>query len=606
MHIKNKKRFLIFGSLIVVLAITAFFYFHSKSGKVILIGLDGADWDIIDHFIQEGKLPHFKRFKTEGAFGYLKSFSPMLSPVLWTTIATGKSADEHGIVDFLEWNEDQKTRIPVMSNRIQVRTLWDILGDEGFSVGVFNWLVSWPAQPVNGVLVSDRLSYHIFPRIVGDRLTIDKLSWPQDYVVSRQHLLASPSGITYEESKPFIHIRREEFEKSYETGKYDIKNPQYNLRMILSSIKTMSRLALEKIETDQPHFLAFYLDAPDTMMHTYMDYAPPKLDRVSKEDFEKYKDAVGQTYVYLDQILGDFLRVAHPNTSFVLISDHGFKFKDERLNTSAAIGENAEERWHDEHGIIAFLGPQFSIGKEIKGYDLYDVAPTLLYLMDQPLAQDMKGQIMSSAFKQEQFDIEKISYIASYERGKKKDQPPPIRSSSDDTLKEKLVSLGYVNQGELVNIDESKEKKTLKSHFDTRNPLLEAYHLEESGKTQEATAAYEKILQENPGYNKAYVVHNQLSLLYKEKKSFRLALNHIQEAIALKPELSSLYVNQGNILRDFNRSKKAVKAYEKALSINAKDPMAHYNLGFLYEKQKNWHKAQEEYRKAFDLNPKFS
>jgi len=320
MTLKNKYRVLFLSILAsLVLAISAYFYLHSNTSKVILIGLDGADWDIIDHYINRGELPNFKHFKEEGAWGYLKSFSPMLSPVLWTTVATGKSPDEHGIVDFLEWNDVQKTRIPVTSHHIQVKTIWDILGDRGFKVGVFNWLISWPAYKVNGVLVSDRLGYHIFPHIVGDRLKIERLCWPNDYVLKRKYLLTSPSQITYEQAMPFVHVKRGDFEKSYRRGKYDIKNPQYNLRMILSSIKTMSQLALEKIEADQPNFLALYVDAPDTMMHTYMDYAPPKLERISKEDFEKYKDAVHQTYIYLDQILGDFLKEAEPNTSFILL-----------------------------------------------------------------------------------------------------------------------------------------------------------------------------------------------------------------------------------------------------------------------------------------------
>jgi len=550
-----------------------FIFKGNDSPKVILIGMDGADWGIIDQYIAEGKLPNFKRFKEEGAWGKLRSYSPMLSPVLWTTVATGKSPDEHGVVDFLEWDEVQKTRIPVTSDRVKVRPIWDILGEKGHTVGIFNWLISWPAQKVNGVLVSDRLGYHIFPHIVGDRLKVSQLAWPTDYVFKRQHLITSPSEITYEQAMPFVHVKRGEFERSFRKGRYDIRNPQYNLRMILSSKMTMFRLALESVERKQPDFLALYFDAPDTMMHTYMDYAPPKLDRISQSDFDRYKDAVEQSHIVLDRMLGDFLKEADPDTTFILVSDHGFKSGDERPEKSAVIGGNAEEIWHNPEGIIAFLGPQFEPGKEIKGYNLYDITPTLLYLFGQPLAEDMKGGIMTSAFRQEMFDIERIDHVASYENGESRQFQTVVRStvdsSSNDLLKERLVSLGYINQGELVPIEEVKKKKTQpKSHFDTRNPLLEAYHLEEAGKKDEAMKLYKEILRENPGYKNAYKVHNQLALLYKDKERYRRALNHIRKAIRKKPELGSLYVNRGNIQRDMKRFHKAMKSYKKALKLN--------------------------------------
>ena len=417
MSVFKRKYFLyLFIGTIFVSAIGTYFYFHKSPPKIILIGLDGADWDIIDSYIAQGKLPHFKHFKTEGTWGRLKSYSPTLSPVIWTTLATGKSPDEHGIVDFLVWDEIQKTRIPVTQNLVKSIPIWDILSQHGVKVGVFNWLVSWPAQKVKGVLVSDRLGYHIFPQIVGDRLKVEKLCYPDDYVFKRRHLLTSPAEITYEEAMPFVHIPQGEFEASYVKGKYDIKNPQYNLRMILASLKTMARLALEKVERHQPDFLALYFDSPDTMMHTYMDYAPPKLSRVSQKDFDKYKDAVEQTYVYLDKIVGDFLKEADPNTLFILVSDHGFKFGKERIERSAQIGEKAEERWHDMEGIVAFLGAPFPKAKEIKGVDVYDVLPTLLYMYDLPLAEDMKGKIMTSAFKEDYFTPSKIRYVATYEK----------------------------------------------------------------------------------------------------------------------------------------------------------------------------------------------
>src|SRR3989338_7322162 len=92
-----KKLSLFTGIALLIFSVGWFsigYFSKNKGPKLILLGIDGADWDIIDHYIIEGRLPTFSRLKREGAWGYLRSFDPMLSPMLWTTIATGKRPDE--------------------------------------------------------------------------------------------------------------------------------------------------------------------------------------------------------------------------------------------------------------------------------------------------------------------------------------------------------------------------------------------------------------------------------------------------------------------------------------------------------------------------------
>src|SRR5207249_5014379 len=68
--------------------------------RVVLVGIDGADWDVIDGLVARGRVPNLARLKREGAWARLRSSVPMLSPLLWTTVATGKTPDRHGINDF--------------------------------------------------------------------------------------------------------------------------------------------------------------------------------------------------------------------------------------------------------------------------------------------------------------------------------------------------------------------------------------------------------------------------------------------------------------------------------------------------------------------------
>jgi hypothetical protein len=124
-------------------------------GRVIVIGVDGADPEVLDTFMAEGKLPHFATLRRDGAYGHLRSSKPMLSPILWTTIATGRAPADHGIGHFVAVNPKTGEQLPVTSQMRRVRAIWNILSDAGRRVGVVGWWATWPAETVNGFIVSD-------------------------------------------------------------------------------------------------------------------------------------------------------------------------------------------------------------------------------------------------------------------------------------------------------------------------------------------------------------------------------------------------------------------------------------------------------------------
>jgi predicted AlkP superfamily phosphohydrolase/phosphomutase len=74
----------------------------SNRRKVLLIGWDAADWNIATPLLDKGRMPHLERLINEGVMGNIATLQPSLSPLLWTSVATGKLADQHGILDFAE------------------------------------------------------------------------------------------------------------------------------------------------------------------------------------------------------------------------------------------------------------------------------------------------------------------------------------------------------------------------------------------------------------------------------------------------------------------------------------------------------------------------
>ena len=123
--------------------------------KLLLIGWDAADWQMMNPLIDAGQMPTLKKLMDEGVSGNLATIRPMLSPMLWTSIATGKRADKHGIHGFLEPLPDGTNVRPVTSTSRKCKAIWNILNQSGLRSNVINWFASYPAEPINGAMVAN-------------------------------------------------------------------------------------------------------------------------------------------------------------------------------------------------------------------------------------------------------------------------------------------------------------------------------------------------------------------------------------------------------------------------------------------------------------------
>src|SRR5262245_47540689 len=140
----------------------------AESGRrLVIVGLDAADERMIDAGIAAGTLPHFARVRREGTTGPLRTHRPILSPILWTTMATGLTPDRHGVLDFVEPGPDG-AMVPITSRSRRAPAFWEILGERGVRSAVVGWYATWPAESVNGVVVSDRFAVHPYGPESGD------------------------------------------------------------------------------------------------------------------------------------------------------------------------------------------------------------------------------------------------------------------------------------------------------------------------------------------------------------------------------------------------------------------------------------------------------
>lgn len=122
--------------------------------RLLIIGLDGATFEVLDPLLEAGRMPNFKRFMTEGVSGQLNSTQPPITPAAWTTFMTGKGPGRHGILDFETYDATTHTLTFNSTYEIREKTLWQLLSEKGLRVGSINVPMTYPPKPVNGFMIS--------------------------------------------------------------------------------------------------------------------------------------------------------------------------------------------------------------------------------------------------------------------------------------------------------------------------------------------------------------------------------------------------------------------------------------------------------------------
>ncbi len=135
----------------------------ARDGRpVIFVGLDGADWELLDEYAASGVMPNLAALVAEGVGGVLETIQPPLSPLVWTTMMTGVSPLAHGILDFTRFNPQSGQKEPITSDERREPAIWNMTSAAGKRVGVLGLWATYPAEPVNGLVVSDRLFSFLF------------------------------------------------------------------------------------------------------------------------------------------------------------------------------------------------------------------------------------------------------------------------------------------------------------------------------------------------------------------------------------------------------------------------------------------------------------
>ena len=364
--------------------------------KTLIIGLDGITWSVVDPLIQAGRLPNLARLIENGARSVSTAIEPALSPIIWTSIASGKLPAKHGVTHFFD-----------TAKSMRCRRLWDILemhvpeGERAPTIGLFAWPVTWPPRPINGFMIPslfarDHETYPQELRFIKEMEGGLRSGWRE-----RVSLVATAMrhGLSAATAAKLAQYALADKQGRFNELDRFIKQRVLKLNVHLDVFEHLLR-------TYQPNLATFYLNQTDAFSHRFWRYyQPEKFDDVTPEDAKRYGDVVPQAYEMADRAVGRICKHADPDTLIAVVSDHGFEATDsgadgqrfcgrargDKLLQSLGLADQASYVNHREW-VMVKLSPQANARRDeiiehFEGYRVPELGTPLLKVNEDPTGE---------------------------------------------------------------------------------------------------------------------------------------------------------------------------------------------------------------------------
>lgn len=329
------KKKIIFVLLILVIACSTLE--KEEKPELFLLGLDGFNWHVAYPLVKQGLLPNVEKLMEKGVSSPFQSFIPTVSPILWTSIATGKTPDKHRIY----WRvvskskNDPDTKFSMSSQERDCKAFWNILSDAKFTVDLINWWCSWPAEVINGYNVT--FSYMQYDET-------DEGIYPPEFLeeLDDQHFdIGIPSEMKpwLENAKmnlPAIDEDRLSFRWGQKGSYVDKPSDDEIMKLIQERYDVVKNVAVQdnKVRTISEYILnknrnidlfAAYFWYVDLMQHHYWKYMEPEYFDVDQKEMKVFNGAIPAYFMYMDSVLEGMINRISPNGHIIICSDHGME-----------------------------------------------------------------------------------------------------------------------------------------------------------------------------------------------------------------------------------------------------------------------------------------
>ncbi|MFA6957378.1 MAG: alkaline phosphatase family protein [Thermoanaerobaculia bacterium] len=460
---------------------------------VIFVGLDGADWQLLDDYVRDGSMPVLASLEREGVAGSLTTIHPPLSPIVWTTMMTGVDPLEHRILDFTRFNPSTGTREPITADERAAPAIWNMANAQHRRVAVFGMWATWPAEEIDGVLVSDRM-FTVQQGSAPPAGSVWPLAREKATLAAREAAERAVDLAAMREYLPWLGDATFESARSAPLG-----DPVAGLRRILVETRLYRDLALASIRADAPDLTIAYFQGTDAVGHLFAPWAPPRQSGVSDLDFERYSGVPRRYFSQVDAMLGEFRKAAEERDAILVVaSDHGFLWKEGRPRGATSALAPTAGKWHRDEGIYLIWDPRDGMRGGSRGSGrIEQVCPTILALLGMPAAEGIAAKPLDDAARFAKADKgPAFNYRRVYRRAR---VSKPDAGGSEESL-EQLRALGYLGSGERESAPEGVTS--------TRTPgswNIEGLLLSRKGDRAKAIEAYEQAMKLEPASPTAYL-----------------------------------------------------------------------------------------------------
>lgn len=287
----------------------------AQKKKVMVIGLDGATFDLIDPFRKEGRLPHIDSLLRDGVRATLRSTVPPNSAAAWPSFFTGKNPGKHGIYHFFNFRGDEYEPKIIDARDIQSQRIWDLMGEQGLRSMIINVPITYPPQEINGLMISGMLTPS------DDKI----LSYPPSL---HTELIAQTGFWTLERRLASLKRAGRDFE---------------SLDLLYRATEKQRDVLLYLLKKYQWDFLMTVFRGTDLVQHLllrpFLEESPGKMT----EEVLKLKQVIPQFYEKVDAVIGELIQAVPEDTHVIVMSDHG---------CGPIYGLFALNRWLHEEGLL--------------------------------------------------------------------------------------------------------------------------------------------------------------------------------------------------------------------------------------------------------------
>ena len=625
--------------------------------RLLLVGWDSADWKLMHPLIDAGHLPGVASLVETGTSGNIATLEPQLSPMLWTSIATGKMAYHHGVPGFTEVVPGTQNVVPVSAATRKCRTIWEMLGERGLRSHIVSWFATQGEQHLNGSMVSNMFCHAkpaspeqppedwpppppgtFWPPELEQQLCDQRVS-PFDIDPDEVLRLFVPDGPRVDQSKD----RR-----------------LWLLAEKIAEAFSAHHAAVHRLEHDPDwDFFAVYYRALDEISHMFMPYHPPRMEGIPEADFEMYRHVVVGAYRLHDLMLQRLLQLAGPETSVMLVSDHGFHSDHLRPKFTPRVPAGIIV-WHRPQGVFVAAGPGFKQDELVYGARLLDITPTILHFFGLPVGADMEGRVLEEVFSQPK----RVERIDTWERPDA--QAAPRAELADDAkqaLLEQFVALGYIDEipddpGQAAAGTQRENNWNMAraamygGRYEMGLPLLEACFHDVPGRPDfaqllarcqmqlglldEAEATVEQALAGFGSNERAELIKASIAIQRHDYAAALAVLESFQErtdggvelqlmlaecllalrrwddaeaatdrVLAADPQNPQAFLIRARLELRRNRPQAARDAALEAIGLQFGNPLGHFLVGVALAQLEAWEQAETPLHNCLTLNPQF-